>query len=118
MLPKENRITKQKEFDTFFGKTFKENRGTNVSGRFLILKLFENKSKQTRVGFLVNNKVDKRATARNLIKRRLRQAVRLNLANIKGNNDILFIAKPNIKTEEYNVIKDEVTKLFQRARVI
>ena len=47
----------------------------------------------TKIGFAVGLKFSKKASQRNLIKRRLREAVRIQLKRIKSGNRIIFITK-------------------------
>ncbi|MEK7159270.1 MAG: ribonuclease P protein component [Patescibacteria group bacterium] len=97
MLSKEKRITERKEFDRFFGFTFKKKYGKSLAGAYFIIKGMRNEHKTSRFGFIVNNKIDNRATVRNKIKRRLREIVRLNFAKIKDNIDFLIVVKPAVK---------------------
>lgn len=59
----------------------------------LTLKYQVNDQKALRLGFVVSTKVDKKAVIRNKVKRRMREALRAELDNIKNGNDLLFIAK-------------------------
>ncbi len=59
----------------------------------LTLKYQVNDQKTLRLGFVVSTKVDKKAVIRNKVKRRMREALRAELDNIKNGNDLLFIAK-------------------------
>jgi ribonuclease P protein component len=72
---------------------------------------------KARVGFIVANTIDNRATARNLIKRRLRAIVRLKLTAMK-NFDCLIIAKPAIKGKTYQELEKEVLYLLRRTGVL
>ncbi|MBU1132494.1 ribonuclease P protein component [Patescibacteria group bacterium] len=116
MLPKTNRITKQKEFDRFFGKNFHQVRGINLSSSHLILKYYPNNRTVSRFGLLVSNKIDKRATARNRIKRQLRESIHLNLPNFKTNIDALIIAKPSIKNVESVDLRKELLNIFRKVK--
>ena len=118
MLQKENRITKKKEFDDFFGKEFKQKKGKTLSSRFLILKYYLAVGKASRIGFIVNNKIDKRATKRNEIKRGLRAVVRAQLTEIKTPLDILVIAKVGSAKVEKSVIKEELLVLLRKVQNI
>ena len=89
-----------------------------MAGKFMIVKAMDNNLSRSRVGFIVNNKIDKRATARNRIKRQLREIIRLNLFKIKGNNDIIIIVKPAIKEKSSAEIKAEMGYLFDKLRLL
>ncbi len=118
MLPKENRITKKKEFDSFFSTEFKKRNGLNQSGQFMILKTYKNNFGRARFGFIVNNKIDKNAVVRNKIKRQLRKAIQDIFSNLKQFNDCLIIVKPQIKNKDFVDIKKEVEILFKRTHLL
>jgi ribonuclease P protein component len=118
MLNKQNRITKQKDFDRFFGRNFKQQKGRNISADFLFIKVLPAETDVFRIGFMVNNKVDKRATTRNKIKRQLREVVRLCLPKIKEKVDLLIVVNKKIVGKEYLEIEKVVLDLLRRARVL
>ena len=110
MLPKINRITKKKDFDKIFKK------GKGYSGDFLFLKIFKNNFSINRFGFIISQKVSKKSTIRNKIKRRLREIIKTNLPKIKKGFDIILIIKPNAEKESFRNFKDEVQKILKRAK--
>lgn len=77
----------------------------------LTLKYKNNNENCLRIGFVVSTRVDKRAVVRNKIKRRMREAIKTELAKIKGGNDLLFIAKKGCI--DLSVV--EINKQFQFA---
>ena len=109
MLAKENRLKKKKDFETVFkkGKGFKDN--------FLALKIAPNNLKTSRFGFIVSQKVSKKAVVRNKIRRRLSEAIRLNLKDIKRGVDIALIALPGIESKTYLEIKETLATIFKKA---
>ena len=112
MLPKENRLKKNKDFKKVFkdGKGFKED--------FLVLKKAKNNLEISRFGFAVSKTFFKKATLRNKIKRRLREAVRIRLNEIKKGIDVVIIASPGLETKDFREIKEIVNKLFKKAKII
>jgi ribonuclease P protein component len=58
-----------------------------------VLKISKNQISESRFGFVVSKKIDKRATARNRIKRTFRACIEEALENIKPGLDFLFIVK-------------------------
>ncbi|MFH0779267.1 MAG: ribonuclease P protein component [Parcubacteria group bacterium] len=117
MLKKINRINQEKDFDRFFGLNFKKAHGLNLSAPNLIMKLLKSDLKRSRFGFIIPNKIDKRANVRNRIKRQMREIVRLNLPKIKITVDGLFLVKPGIKKMAYKQIEKEIVELFLKARI-
>ena len=65
MLKKINRLKKKKDFEKVLrgGKGFKED--------FLLFKTIKNNLKTSRFGFIISQKVSKKATVRNKLKRKL-----------------------------------------------
>ena len=65
----------------------------------------------SRFGFVVSKLVDKRAVARHRIRRRLAEAVRLNLARIKPGNDLVFLTKKTIIGKTFKEVEAEVLRM-------
>jgi ribonuclease P protein component len=108
MLKKDFRLRKQKDFDRVFG-----NKGRFFSQDFLALKIIPNSLPFSRFGFIVSNKVSKRAVRRNRTKRLLRECVRLSWKEIYPGFDAVMIAKSDIsdrKLEEVSMIVDKLLK--------
>ncbi len=112
MLPKQNRLTKQSDFDKVNKK------GKVCGGRFLILKTAKNNLESSRFAFIVSQKISKKAVVRNKIKRKLREAVKNNLSEIKSGYDIVFFTKKAIEEKNYLEIKKEIENLIYKADLI
>lgn len=111
MLPKIYRIKKKKEFDRIFKKTKSQKQG------LLVLRALKNGLDISRFGFIVSQKVSKKAAIRNKIKRRLNEIIRLNLKAIKKGQDYIFLALPGIEKKDFSEIKDAVIKLLKKINV-
>lgn len=111
MLPKTNRLKKKKDFERVFkeGKGFKED--------FLFLKLAKNNLNISRFGFVVGQKVSKKAVLRNKTKRRLRELVKAKLPKIKIGFDGVLVALEGLETQNYKEMEDSVDKLFKKAKL-
>ena len=105
-------------FDLFFGQKLKQLKGRNYSSANLILKIIPAQTEKSRVGFVVSNKIDKRATARNKIKRQIREVVKKEFKKFKKKSDLLIIAKAGIKNKEFEGIEKEVLSLLKKARLL
>ncbi len=112
MLPKINRLTKKKDFETVFKN------GESVKNYFLIFKILKNNLKESRFGFIVSKKVSNKATVRNKIKRRLRDAVWGELKNFQKSVDVVIITLPGIKDKEFSEIQEVVRGIFKKAGLI
>ncbi|MDD4531726.1 MAG: ribonuclease P protein component [Candidatus Pacebacteria bacterium] len=112
MLPKENRLKKEKEFEAVFkgGRTI---RGNNIFLRYLA-----NGTDKTKVGFVVSKKVSKLAVKRNRIKRRMREIVRLKKKDIKEGLSVIFVALPSSGDAGYEEIKRDIESLFNKGELI
>ncbi|MBD3359435.1 MAG: ribonuclease P protein component [Candidatus Buchananbacteria bacterium] len=117
MLEKKQRLTKKKEFEKI------TQRGKAYYSPILILKILKNDLSYSRFGLIVSNKVSKKASQRNLIKRRIREIIRLNLNRINAGYDILIIVSPKIiaqdkKVLKYQAIEKSLMTAFSKADLI
>ncbi len=117
MLKKSLRLTKKKEFDYAFKK------GRSVYSPFLLLKYVANNQPFSRFGIIVSNKVSKKATQRNLIKRRLREIIRSVQPEIKNGFDFVLIVSPKIINEKgkvltYQSISESFLPLLKKIKVL
>ncbi len=117
MLPKLNRIARKKDIDSFFGKNFKDKRGFSFSTKNIIIKAINN-PKLNRVGFIVSNKIDNRATVRNRYKRWLRETIKIQLPNLNRKVDLMVVAQPSIKTIELKEIREEILLILNKMKLI
>lgn len=112
MLPKANRLSKKKDFEMVFkkGKGFKED--------FLILRFVSSKTKRARFGIIVSQKISKKATIRNKIKRMIRTIIKPKMSKIKKEADIVFLALPGLENKDFWEIEETINKLFKKAKLI
>jgi ribonuclease P protein component len=112
MLPIKNRLTKKKDFQKVYQK------GTFFSLGNLSLRIVKNEQEETRVGFLVGKKVAKKAVERNAIKRKLRNAVQLNIENIKPGCDVAMYCRWPKDEKKLECGQEEVKKLLIKSKLI
>ncbi len=106
MLPLKNRLKKEEDFK----KVFKEGRGFKEG--FLYLKA---KKGSLRFGFVVSKKVSPKASVRNKIKRKMREAVQKELPSLKKRADCVIVALPGLK--ETGKIEESIKKLLRKAKL-
>ncbi len=116
MLAKKYRLTKNKEFEAVMN-------GKTIYSPVLLIKRIKNKLPFSRFGIIVSNKVSKKANQRNLIKRRIREIIRLLLNKTEKGYDIVIIVSPKIINEQGKVLKQqEIEKnlfnVFKKAQLI
>ena len=108
MLPRENRLKKEKEFEAVFkgGRTFK--------GEYVLLRYLVNGTDKTKVGFVVSKKVSKLATQRNKIKRRMREITRKRKESIKDGLSIIMVALPRSIGAGYAEMEKDIGNLLDK----
>jgi len=112
MLPKLFRLTKEKDFNRVYKK------GKFFAQDFLMCKIAENNFSFSRFGIVVGLKISKRANKRNLIKRRLREAIRLKIKDIKKGFDVVMMVRPEIVGKNFSEIDKALIKLFKKASLL
>ncbi len=113
MLPFKNRLVKKRDHEMV------QKAGYFVSYRNLALKILENGSGQTRIGFIVGLKYSKKAVERNLVKRKLRDLFQTELKNIKKGLDIVVMARKKEEEKTKNINwKENVSEVLQKAQII
>ena len=112
MLKKINRVTKKNDFD----KIFKQ--GRSAFGSVLGIKALKNRLAYSRFGVIVSQKVSKKATARNTVKRRIREAVKNNLNRIEPGYDYIIVALPPVVKEDYRGIEAAALFCLRKLRLI
>ncbi len=103
MLAKQHRLRKTGDFNYVLRQ------GKSVSAGNLGLKFTNNQLSQSRFGFLVASKVFRKASLRNQIKRKMREAARQALGSVQPGKDILLIARPGI---EKNSVREVTAMVF------
>jgi len=113
MLDKKNCLKKKKDFQ----KVIKQ--GKKIEKEFLVLKFSENILKDvSRIGFIVSQKISKKAYLRNKIKRRLREIIKDNLDNLKPGYDLIFFTKKAIKEKDFLEIEKIVKQILKQAKLL
>jgi len=117
MLKKINRLSRKKDFETV------NKQGKVIYSPILMIKFCANDLAISRFGIIVSNKVSKKATLRNLIKRQLREILRLSLAEIKKGIDLVIIVSPKIinqqgKVINYAEIEKSLKAALQKAKLL
>lgn len=117
MLPKEHRLTDKKEFNYVFRQ------GWGLRSEFFIAKIVKNDRGVARFGFVVSKRLVKKATGRNLIKRRMSEAVKFFLNHLQGgpdcrekSYDVVIIAQPAIIGKKFQEIQEEMKSLLCKSR--
>lgn len=111
MLARQHRLTKEKDFE----KIFKQ--GKAYYTKLLGVKILASQFRFNRFGIIISSKVSKKATERNRLKRRIRQAVRELDKKLKSGFDLAVIASPGFLKQDYEIIKGELEKIFRELKL-
>lgn len=111
MLPLQNRLLKKKEFEKV------KTEGQVLTSRFFGIAFVKNNLGVPRFGFIVSNKISKKAVLRNKTKRLLREVARGLLPRVKDGVDVLFLAKKTILEASFKDVSKEAEKLFKKGQL-
>jgi len=113
MLAKKYRVRKKREFDNIFKKS------RPLHSENLILRVCFSNKETIKFGFVVSNKVDKRSTRRNAIKRQLRAITQEIMPKVKKGTEVVVIVKKEFPYPyEQKVIKSQYLPLLLKAGII
>ncbi len=107
MLKKDLRLRRARDFALL------SQRGFVVFGPFFTLR-FRKHGAATKIGFVASAKIFKTAVARNRVKRRLREAIRLIQPQWPRGYDLLFIAKPEATRGDFKELQASFLRLFEK----
>ena len=108
-MQRRHRLTASKQFS----KIHRE--GLSAANRFLVVRVLSNGLDHSRFGFLVSKRIGN-AVVRNRVKRRLREAVRLN--PVKPGWDAVFIARRDISRTNFQELKQATENLLRRTQLV
>jgi len=111
MLAKANRLAKEADFKRLALK------GRFSFGPLFNLKSLPNKLGASRFGIVISAKVSKKATVRNLIKRRMTEAIRLMAEHLKPSLDVMLVVKKEAVESDYQILSKELERLFKKAGI-
>jgi ribonuclease P protein component len=107
-MQRRHRLVRNREFEEV------HSRGRSWAHPLLVLRAHANGLAYSRFGFVVGRYIGK-AVVRNLVKRRLREAVRARLRDIAAGWDVVLIARPPIARAPFAEITNALDSLLARA---
>jgi ribonuclease P protein component len=110
--PATARIKKREDFVRL------QEKGSKVSARNLLLIFGEGLSSASRFGIVITRRLDTRSSVRNRVKRKIREVLRLNRCKLKGNFDILIIARQGITECSFQEIEKQILDSLRKAKCI
>jgi len=109
MIPKKNRLTSKKDFARVFAK------GRLFRSHGISMKIVRTGSEISRFGFVVSNKVSKRAVVRNKIRRRLRVSVGRRLGTIPPGYDVAVLVFKEVLEMGFKDMDASVERLLEKS---
>lgn len=114
MLPKQNRLNKRADFSRVAQS------GQTVQSKNFGLAYLDTDDKNTlpKIGFIVSNKISKKAHERNYVKRLLRQTIRELVGNIKNGLLLVLLARKSILDASSEELKRELESKLKQIEVL
>ncbi|MFA5523717.1 MAG: ribonuclease P protein component [Tissierellales bacterium] len=95
-----------------FRKTY--DKGKSIANKYLVIFFVKNQLENNRVGIAVTKKLGN-SVVRNKIRRRIREAYRLNNDKVKQGYDIVFLSRVGAKEVGYMELESAVLHLLKLA---
>jgi ribonuclease P protein component len=111
MLPRANRLTLKIDF-----KKVLKNKSYIHSQYFTAASLKEDSNQNIRIGIIVANKVSKRATERNRIKRVIRETAHKLLNTLPQNLSVVVLTKPTSVEVENKILAKDAEVIFKKLK--
>ncbi len=111
MFKKENRLTKNNDFDNVWKK------GRSSFDKILGVKMFKNGLDINRFGTIVSTKVSKKAVDRNRVKRRIRSVIENEFDQLNQGFDIVINSLPAIKEKTFKEIEVVLIKNLKKLKL-
>ena len=112
-------LSKRYRFHSRGGVRYTYQNGKTIRGSRISLVFAENARNKQRFAVVVSKKVMKSAVARNRIRRRVYEAIRLQRKKKKKPVDCIFIVyNREVMTMEFNELQKLVTDLLKEAKVL
>ena len=98
-------LSENHRFRALYGK------GKSKAGRYIVVYCMKNRRPVNRLGLTVSKKIGN-AVTRNRIRRRMREAYRLNEAGFKSGFDIVIVARHGCGEAPFSALEGEMRALF------
>ncbi len=81
-------------------------------------KIIKNNLDKNRYGIVVPLVIDKHATVRNKLRRRIKETIRLYNSKLKQGFDLMFLVRESVKELKYKEMGKRLTELFNKAGLL
>lgn len=106
-----NRLKKNKQFNYVYKK------GERLFSKNISMFFVKSRLSNVKAGFSVSKKIGK-SVVRSKVKRRMKEAFRSLLPNLKGHVNIVFVAREGIELCDFFAIKEQIIFLLTRAGLL
>lgn len=106
MVYRNTRLHEARDFSNIY------KRGKVLLSKNLQIRYLQNSINHSRFAIIVSNKVTKKATKRNRIRRQIRSIILPILEKFSGNFDMLFIVKSSALGKKYEELHKEISHIF------
>ncbi len=90
----------------------------NVHSPFFIVKISKNTLVHNRYGFIISKKIDKRATVRNRVKRRIRACIEELHPKMVTGYDLLFIIKKEAVEKTTEILFSTISEILIKEKIL
>lgn len=110
-------LSYKNRFHGYNSLRFVYRQGESVRSSLMTVKYIENpRRKNSRFSVVISKKVLKSAVRRNRVRRRLYEIIRLELATLKSNRDIVvMVFSPEVLHMEHHALQTHLKQLFSQA---
>lgn len=105
-------MLKKKDFDVVWQK------GRSSFDKILGIKARLNELKENRFGIMIGLKVSKKAVERNQIKRRIREILRAEVADLKKGFDAVITVLPAARGRKFTELRESLVYNLKRLRML
>lgn len=106
------RLKLQRDFDNVFKN------GRNATADGLTLKYAKSELKHCRLSEIISKKAAKSAVQRNLLRRRLKEIIRMEHLGKLSNWDMVIIVRPELLKKNFTELKEIVRLVLEKAKLI
>lgn len=111
MIAQKNRL-KKADFELIFKN------GNKKFNHFLNVRFLKNKLDYCRFAVIISNKISKKATERNKIKRRLKAVLKEKMPEFSDNYDLIITVLPPLKEVDFSETKDILLNLLKKSNLL
>lgn len=111
MIAQKNRL-KKADFEQIFRN------GNKLYNQYCNIRYLSNRLDYCRFAVIVSNKISKKATERNKVRRRVKAVIQENLSNFSKNYDIVITVLSSLAELDYKELQENLLNLLKKNRLL